>query len=129
MKKYIVFGCILVVFVLTCASLPSVLSYQIIQNEGYKNFLDSARNHLQEPDVLRTVDSDVMNMLLEKIRQGTETTVWEPGLLLVLLFTLLSAAIEAISQGKWFPGMVFGVFILYLVLVWLIIFGQNVPTS
>jgi hypothetical protein len=86
-------------------------------------------NHIHRDDIFKNIDLSDVTEIFQNMKASKTYSAWQPGLLLTLLLTVILGVMEAISQGEWFPGMVFGALILYLILVWLVIFGESVPSS
>jgi len=129
-KRILVLGSIIAVVVLVLAAFPSVVSSQVSKanTEQVTTVVSSFFDRFTKDAHLQDVDGDELSGLLQQIRRGGADDAWEPGMLIALFLAIMFGALEAIAQGEWFPGMVFGAFILYLILAWLIIFGQSTPS-
>lgn len=103
-KKTVVIG-LCVALCLIFSLFPSVVAYNQLSMQPRHIFEKTGENTLQ-----------------------THNTIWQPGMFIQLFLLLMIAVREAIAQGNWVPGMISGAFILYLVLIWFVIFGQKNTT-
>jgi hypothetical protein len=106
-KTLLTIGSLVVVVLLFGAVFPSVAGYQT-EKTLHDQYLTTMKN---------TINS---------ILGENEHTAWQPGIFILLFLTVMQGVTQAIAEGKWFPGMISGAFILYLVLAWLIIFAEDV---
>ena len=105
-KTLFVVGSIAAALLLLGAVFPSVAGYQTGKalNEHYKQRIEEKfHSFLGEQD----------------------PTVWQPGLFILLFMAVMQAVMQEVAEGNWFPGMISGAFILYLVLAWLLLFADN----
>lgn len=124
-------GGLCVSVLLVVAALTPVVSAQVAKpsEERIEQYKRLAYKQLQ---ITTKYDEQTMDKITGIIDQFLSRSIngnWEPGIFIVLFLALMSAVFEAIGNGQYAPGMIFGAFILYLVLVWLIIFGGSTSPS
>jgi len=110
-KSLVIIGCFALVVLLVGAVFPSVAGYQVNKNLMSNN-LDEIEKEIEEAKNTFLNDNG-----------------WQPGVFILLFYAVMQAVMQEIAEGNYVPGMVFGALILYLGLVWLILFGQNIDTS
>jgi len=102
-KKGIVLGSVFSAILLVFMCLPSVVAYQELQINQ------------------KTTAQHIM----KNLRNQFSVQPWQPGVFILLFLAVMQAVGEAIAQGQWFPGMISGALILYLILAWLILFASE----
>jgi hypothetical protein len=103
MKKGFFFGSMFSAVLLLLMCLPSVVAYREID----------------------TIQDTTVSTIIDELINQLSVKPWQPGVFILLFMAVMQAVGEAIAQGQWFPGMISGAFILYLVLAWLIIFASD----